>query len=60
MTQAIDRNHFNSFRVHIPGIGGGTFHEIRPPNLLGFGEDTPEYPVMFDSYCRHQLLKFSY
>lgn len=52
MTQAIDRNHFNSFRVHIPGIGGGTFHEIRPPNLLGFGEDTPEYPVMFDSYCR--------
>lgn len=52
MTQAIDRNHFNSFRVHIPGIGGGTFHEITPPNLLGFGEDTPEYPVLFDSYCR--------
>jgi hypothetical protein len=52
MTQAIDRNHFNSFRVGIPGIGGGTFHEISPPNLLGFDEDTPEYPVLFDSYCR--------
>lgn len=52
MTQAVDRNHFNSFRVDIPGIGGGTFHEILPPNLLGFGEDTPEYPVLFDSYCR--------
>ncbi len=52
MTQAIDRHHFNSFQVHIPGIGGGTFHEISPPNLLGFGEDTPEYPVLFDSYCR--------
>lgn len=52
MTQAIDRNHFNSFRMDIPGIGGGTFHEISPPSLLGFDEDTPEYPVLFDSYCR--------
>ncbi len=52
MTQAIDRNHFNSFQVGIPGIGGGTFHEISPPNLLGFDEDTPEFPVLFDSYCR--------
>jgi hypothetical protein len=52
MTKAIDRNHFNSFRLHIPGIGGGTFHEITPPGLLGFGEDTPEYPALFDSYCR--------
>lgn len=52
MTQALDRNHFNSFQVHIPGIGGGTFHEISPPSLLGFDEDTPEYPVLLDSYCR--------
>ena len=52
MTRAIDRNHFNSFRLDIPGIGGGTFHEITPPGLLGFDEDTPEYPVLFDSYCR--------
>jgi hypothetical protein len=52
MTQAIDRNHFNSFRLDIPGIGGGTFHEITPPGLLGFEEGTPEYPILFDSYCR--------
>jgi hypothetical protein len=52
MTRAIDRNHFNSFRMDIPGIGGGTFHEITQPGLLGFGEDTPEYPALFDSYCR--------
>ncbi len=52
MTQAIDRNHFNSFGLGIPGIGGGTFHAITPPSLLGFGEDTPEYPLLFDSYCR--------
>ncbi len=49
---ALDRYHFNAFQVHIPGIGGGTFHAISPPNLLGFGEDTPEYPALFDSYCR--------
>jgi hypothetical protein len=49
---AMDRHHFNSFLVHIPGMGGGTFHDISQPGLLGFGEDTPEYPVLFDSYCR--------
>ena len=52
MSRAIDQNHFNSFRVDIPGIGSGTFHEISAPALLGFTEDTPEYPVLFDSYCR--------
>jgi hypothetical protein len=52
MAAAIDGHHFNSFQVNIPGIGGGTFHAITPPQLLGFEEDTPEYPVLFDSYCR--------
>lgn len=52
MTRAMDQYHFNSFQVHIPGIGGGTFHETYPPRLLGFAEDTPEYPVLFDAYCR--------
>ncbi len=52
MTRAMNQYYFNSFQVHIPGIGGGTFHEIYPPRLLGFDEDTPEYPVLFDSYCR--------
>ncbi len=52
MTEAIDRKHFNSFRLGIPGIGGGTFHEISQPELLGFGEDTPEYPILLGSYCR--------
>jgi hypothetical protein len=52
MTQAIDRHHFNSFRVAIPGLGGGTFHETQAPQLLGFGADTPEYPLLFDSAAR--------
>jgi hypothetical protein len=52
MEKAMGQFHFNSFRVDIPGIGGGTFHEISQPNLLGFGEDTPEYPLLFGSYCQ--------
>lgn len=52
MARAIDHYKFNSFRVNIPGIGGGTFHELYEPSLLGFGEDDPEYALLFNSYCR--------
>jgi hypothetical protein len=59
MARAIDHYKFNSFRVDIPGIGGGTYHAISPPNLRGFGEDAPEYPIMFDSYCRQLQAHFT-
>lgn len=52
MTRSLEDHHFNSFRLGIPGIGGGTFHSRSVPNLLGFTEDTPEYPILFESYCR--------
>ena len=52
MTQAIDSYHFNSFSVPIPGLGGGTFFEASRPNLLGFAEDSPEYPLLLGSYCQ--------
>ncbi|MHC4742721.1 MAG: glycoside hydrolase domain-containing protein, partial [Planctomycetota bacterium] len=51
MTRAIDYYNFNSFRLGIPGLGGGTFHAIREPSLLGFAEDDLEYPIMLQSYC---------
>jgi len=51
MTRAIDRYHFNSFRLGIPGMGGGTFHARREPELLGFAEDTPHYRALFADYC---------
>jgi hypothetical protein len=51
MAQGIDRYHFNSFRLGIPGMGGGTFHARRDPELLGFTENTPHYKAMFSSYC---------
>jgi hypothetical protein len=51
MEQAIGYYSFNSFRLSIPGMGGGTFHSRQEPELLGFGEDTPHYKAMFGSYC---------
>ncbi len=51
MERAIDHYGFNSFRLGIPGMGGGTFHSRDEPELLGFGEDTPHYKAMFNSYC---------
>ncbi len=52
MSRAIDHYKFNSFLVSIPGIGGGTYHKHYEPELLGFTEADPEYPILFDSYCR--------
>ncbi len=52
MDRAIDKYHFNSFRLSIPGLGGGTFHAIHEPSLLGFKEDEPEYPIILESYCK--------
>jgi hypothetical protein len=52
MTKAFDQYHFNSFRLPIVGMGGGTFHSRTNPSLLGYGEDTPEYRAAFTAYCR--------
>ncbi|MCP4455101.1 MAG: hypothetical protein GY809_26870 [Planctomycetes bacterium] len=52
MTRTLDEYHFNSFRLNIPGIGGGTFHSRSVPSLLGFTEESPGYPILCDAYCR--------
>ncbi|HNS19073.1 MAG TPA: DUF4091 domain-containing protein [Sedimentisphaerales bacterium] len=51
MERAIDHYGFNSFRLGIPGLGGGTFHSRSAPELLGFEESTPHYKALFTSYC---------
>jgi len=51
MARAVDHYGFNSFRLGIPGMGGGTFHSRNEPELLGFGENTPHYQALFNSYC---------
>lgn len=52
MTRAFDQYHFNGFRLGVPGMGHGTFHARYEPNLLGYGEDTPEYKTAFSSWCQ--------
>ncbi len=51
MGRGIDYYNFNSFRLRIPGLGGGTFHARREPELLGFSEDSPHYKAAFNAYC---------
>lgn len=52
MAKAIDTYHFNTFRLPVPGLGGGSFHGTYAPALLGFGADSPEYPVLLERYAR--------
>ncbi len=52
MTKAIDEYGFNSFRLPIVGMGGGTFHSRTEPSLLGYAEDAPEYQAAFTNYCQ--------
>jgi hypothetical protein len=50
MADAVAKYRFNTFNVHVQGMGGGTFHERYPPRIGEFGEDTPQYQAMFSSY----------
>ena len=50
MSHALDELHLNSFRLSIPGMGGGTFHSRREPELLGHGEGTAAYAALFRGY----------
>ncbi len=50
MSQAIDQLHFNTFRIDVPGLGGGTFHQRYEPELLGYTEETPQYQQAMQAY----------
>jgi hypothetical protein len=52
MQAAIEKFHFNTFMIHVQGMGGGTFHARVEPELLGYKEDAPEYKAAFTNYCR--------
>jgi hypothetical protein len=52
MARAIGQYHFNSFRLNIPGMGGGTFHDRVEPELLGYREDASQYKLAFNNYCK--------
>jgi len=50
MTKAIDQWHFNTFRLSVPGLGGGTFHARYEPSLFGYGETTRQYRDAMQAY----------
>lgn len=52
MQRAFEVYHFNSFRLPVQGLGGGTFHSRVEPSLLGYGEDTPEYQAALRAYLQ--------
>ncbi len=48
--QALARWHFNTFQLHVSGLGSGTFEGHDTPGLQGFHEGSREYDVMLKSY----------
>ena len=51
ITQAIEKYHFNSFLVSVPGLGGGTFHSRTAGMLGGYAMGTPEHRALFRAWC---------
>jgi len=52
MTRAIEQYRFNTFMVHVPGLGGGTYEFRVQPEFLGYKEDAPEYKAALTNYLR--------
>lgn len=52
MERVISTHHFSSFRLHLEGMGGGTYEGHSRAALLGFTEDDPEYEILFGSYVK--------
>ncbi len=50
LQRAVDTFHFNSFRLDVPGMGGGTYEGHTVPVLRGFPEASPVYQALFGSY----------
>lgn len=51
MRRAIDTDyHFNTFRLPVLGLGGGTFHDRYEPQLQGYAESSPQYQKAMATY----------
>jgi hypothetical protein len=47
---ALARWKFNTFQIHVQGLGSGTYEGHAVPSLCGFPEGTREYDVILKSY----------
>lgn len=52
MQRLIDKFHITGFRLHIQGMGWGTFEERGLGNIAGFEEGTPQYEALFSDYVK--------
>jgi hypothetical protein len=52
MERVIDTYHFTNFVLPVEGMGGGTFQFRAEPKIGRFGEDSPEYQAVFESYVK--------
>jgi hypothetical protein len=52
MERAFTNFCFNSFVMHVEGLGGGTFQGRSEPTFLGFKEDAPEYDILLGKYLK--------
>lgn len=48
--RSLSQSPFNSFRLPLRGMGGGTFHSRHLGELEGFAEGTPEHARLFQDY----------
>jgi hypothetical protein len=52
MARAFTNYHFNTFVIHVEGLGGGTFQGRSEPAFLGYPESAPEYDVLLGKYLK--------
>ncbi len=52
MERAFEVYRFNTFSMHVDGLGGGTYHERHEPTFMGYPESAPEYDVLLGKYLR--------
>ena len=52
MESAIRERHITTFRIGIPGLGGGTYKGHREPTLLDYQLGDPEFELAFNAYAK--------
>lgn len=52
MEEAFAKFHFNTFVIHVDGLGGGTYESRREPSIRGIPATDPAYDVLMGKYLK--------
>ncbi len=52
MEEAVRDRHITTFRIGIPGMGGGTYGGHSEPSMLGYSLGDPEFELAFTAYAQ--------